>query len=343
MNGPLPLLNLPQPSTSALEQAAPEETGTSGRLLEEAHQAVLRQYPRMRSMLVFRRGRLIFERYYDGSHAGTLHDLRSATKSFVGLLIGIALGRGELAGLDLRLTEGLAAHVPQRPSPGLEQLTLRHLLTMTSGFRWITGKKLGEPLVRQMQRSRRWAAFALGLPVDPEQIGKFQYRSSDSHLLSVLLSEATGMNAFAYAREHLFGPLDIRHLAWHSCPEGHTMGHIGLYLTARDFGKVGLCLLGGGTFRGRTVLPGAWLNEALAAQTAGYPAYGDYGYQFWCGRICGKPFTLAHGHGGQQLWLLTEQDAAVVFTADSAVNRWKSPRPLLERYILPALQEGTRT
>ncbi|MNI91787.1 hypothetical protein D3C73_1494980 [compost metagenome] len=104
------------------------------------------------------------------------------------------------------------------------------------------------------------------------------------------------------------------------------MGHIGLCLTSRDLAKVGICLLGSGVYGGKQIIPAAWLAEAFKVQAAGYPAYGDYGYQFWNGIICGEPYGLAHGHGGQQIWLLPGLDAAVIFTAESAVNRWKNPR-----------------
>lgn len=291
----------------------------------------------MHSMLVVRHGKLIFERYYGSYHAGMLNDLRSATKSFISMLTGIAVANGHMPEVRTPVTDVLHKHVPYLHSPRLGEVTLRHLLTMTSGFRWITGKKLGEPLVRNLQRSRRWASYALSLPIDDDNIGQFQYRSCDSHLISVMLSETTGTDAFSYAREHLFGPLDIQHAAWLPNTEGHSMGHIGLYLTSRDLAKIGICLLDGGLYRGRQIIPQAWLEEALSAQTSGYPAYGDYGYQFWNGTLSAQPYRLAHGHGGQQLLLLPKLGAAVIFTAESAVRQWKNPRRLVEQFIIPAL------
>lgn len=337
MGQQLSLLTTPYNTAPVIAAAAPEDTGTCPHQLERAHQTVIKEYPKMHSMLVIRHGKLIFERYYGGYHAGMLNDLRSATKSFVSLLTGIAISKGHMPGVDTSVAEVLHRHVPKRSSPHLGTITLRHLLTMTSGFRWITGKKLGEPLVRNLQRSRRWAAYALSLPIDPENIGQFQYRSSDSHLISVMLSEFSGQDAYSYAREHLFGPLDIEHAAWLPSPEGHSMGHIGLYLTSRDLAKVGISLLRGGLYGQEQVIPAEWLEDALSAQTSGYPAYGDYGYQFWNGLMSGQPYKLAHGHGGQQLLLLPKLDAAVIFTAESAVSRWKHPRRLVEQYIIPAM------
>ena len=337
MDNRISLLSTPYNTVPQVAMAVPEDTGTGSGQLEQAHEAILQEYPKMHSMLVVRHGKLIFERYYGNHHAEMLNDLRSATKSFISMLTGIAISRNELPGTKISVYDTLRKYLPAFPSPQLGEITLRHLLTMTSGFRWITGSKLGEPLVRNLQRSRRWVSYILSLPVDSENIGRFQYRSSDSHLISVMLSEFTGLDAFSYARQHLFNPLDIRHAAWLPSPEGHSMGHIGLYLTSRDLAKISICLLDSGRYGGRQILPQDWLEAAFTAQTAGYPAYGDYGYQFWNGRMSGETYHLAHGHGGQQIWLLPNLNAAVIFTAESAVSRWKNPRRLIERHIIPAM------
>lgn len=338
MDNRLSLLSTPYNAAPPIPQSAPEDTGTGSRQLEQAHAAITKAYPKMHSMLVVRHGKLIFERYYGNHHAGMLNDLRSATKSFISMLTGIAIGRGEIPGTDVSVGDTLRKYLVAPPAPQLAQITLHHLLTMTSGFRWITGSKLGEPLVRNLQRSRRWVSYILSLPIDAENISCFQYRSSDSHLISVILSEFTGLDAFSYARQHLFDPLDITHAAWLPSPEGHSMGHIGLYLTSRDLAKISICLLGGGMHGGRQIIPQNWLEAAFTAQTAGYPAYGDYGYQFWNGRMSGEVYRLAHGHGGQQIWLLPGLNAAVIFTAESAVNRWRNPRRLIEQYVIPAMK-----
>lgn len=148
------------------------------------------------------------------------------------------------------------------------------------------------------------------------------------------------MDAYAYARKYLFEPLDIRHAAWSPSPEGHSMGHIGLYLTSRDMAKFGQCCLDGGQWQGKPVIPETWLKQALTPQVKGYPAFGDYGFQWWTGIQNGSVYALAHGHGGQQIYLFPQLDAVVVFTADSKVSRWKNPRVLLERHILDTLKSA---
>ncbi|MFF2019098.1 serine hydrolase domain-containing protein [Paenibacillus sp. NPDC058177] len=337
MNHPLNLLHSPHSPVSFIETALPEDTNTDSFLLEQAHQTILQSYPKMHSMLLVRQGKLIFERYYGDYQAGSLNDLRSATKSFVSLITGIAIKRGDIPCVETPVCEVLHRHMLSQPSPQLEELTLRHLLTMTAGFSWITGKKLGEPLIRKFHNSRRWGTFALSLPILPGSIGTFQYRSTDTHLISMMLSESTGLDAFSYTRQHFFTPLGITHVTWNSSPEGHSMGHIGLFMTARDMAKTAICLLSGGLWAGEEIVPQAWLQEALEPQTSGYPSFGDYGYQFWNGTMSGQPFKLAHGHGGQQILLLPSLDAAVIFTAETKVRQWKNPRRLVEQYLIPAM------
>lgn len=314
--------------------ASPEDTGMSREVLDQIDLTIQKQYPKMRSFLLLHAGKLIYERYYGGYSISSLQDLRSATKSFISVLCGIAKSRGELPHLHTSVMDILKPYIPMKADPLLREITLQHLLTMTSGFAWQTGKKLGEPLIHRFHRNQKWTRFALSLPVLEQNMGSFQYRSIDSHLLSVALTESTGLDAYTYARQHLFEPLGIHHTAWTPSPEGHSMGHIGLSLTARDMAKFGLCCLNGGMWQGSSLIPEAWLKQALTPQVQGYPAFGDYGFQWWTGIHSGTPYALAHGHGGQQIYLFPKLDIVAVFTADSKVSRWKNPRVLLERYIL---------
>lgn len=342
MEQPASLLTTPVQVFPPIPSRSPGRTECRMELLEEADRAVQSRYPKMKSFLLAVGGELIYEKYYHGHHAGALNDLRSATKSFTSVLYGMAAADGLLPPADSPMLTILEKYTGKRRHPLLDQITFRHLLTMTSGFAWKTGKKLGEPLIHQFHRNRNWVSFALSLPVMEDQIGTFQYRSTDSHLLSVAVSEAVGSDAYAYAMDRLFGPLEITHSAWTPSPEGHSMGHVGLYLTSRDMIKFGLLCLNKGKWEGRRLIPPEWLDNALSPQTEGYPAYGDYGYQWWTGKIDGQDFSLAHGHGGQQIYLFPGLDAVIVFTQDSHVSRWRNPRMLVEKYILKAINTADK-
>ncbi|MCP3779358.1 serine hydrolase [Paenibacillus sp. MZ03-122A] len=332
-----PLFTAPVARMSALNIGTCEEEGVNASLLDQADREIQAKFPKMHSFLLLRHGKLIWERYYNGHEVSSLNDLRSATKSFTSTLIGIAMARGDMPGPETAVHKLLPEYLPRRKETLLEQITIRHLLTMTSGLYWQTGKKLGEAFIHRFHRSKSWPSFALRLPVQEDQLGVFQYRSVDSHLLSVLLTHCCGIDAYTYALQHLFEPLGFGRSGWAQDPEGYTMGHIGLYLTSRDMAKFGDCCLHQGSWNGTELIPADWLHQATQRQVEGYPEFGDYGFQWWTGRLHGINYACAHGHGGQQIYLVPEANAVAVFTADSKVSRWKNPRTLLERYVFPAV------
>ncbi|ANE48896.1 hypothetical protein SY83_12725 [Paenibacillus swuensis] len=298
-----------------------------------------REHPKLYSFVLVRNGSLVHERYFNETSAETPMDLRSATKSVMSLLIGIAIEEGLLS-LDAKVYDYFPDWVPAQIPPAAEETTVRHLLTMTSGLHWQTGARLGERWIHRMHASKHWVKFILRLPVDPARRDAFLYRSPDSHLLSAILTRVSGMPAHEYAQAKLFAPLGIAGTAWRADPQGHTAGHIGLRLTARDMAKLGQLVLREGDWHGRRVVPAAWIRDAVRPHTEGLPGVGRYGYQWWSGAVGGQEAVFALGHGGQLIYVFPALDLVAVFTGDPDVRRWKHPRALLERYVLPGLTSG---
>jgi len=309
-------------------------------LFSAADEEIVNRFPKMNSFIVIRQDAVLIERYYNGFNSNDLHDLRSATKSVLSLLLGIASYRGELPLLDEPIAEPLRKYAGRKLDPLWEQLTLRHLLTMTSGFYWKTGAKMGEAFIHRLHQSRNWTKYILHLPIEEHKIGTFQYCSVDSHLLSILLTEWTGLSAAEYAGKYLFGPLGIEDMSWTASPEGHSMGHIGLHLTTRDMAKIGMLCLQEGVWEGERLLAAEWLTQSMTPLAVESPGYGRYGYHWWTTKVNGVPYAYAHGHGGQQINVIPSLDAVVAFTAASGLDRWKNPRPLLEKFIMPALKHS---
>ncbi|WP_052723654.1 serine hydrolase domain-containing protein [Paenibacillus wulumuqiensis] len=308
--------------------------------LRKTDERLEREYPRINSFLVAQSGQLVYESYYNGNTASNLADLRSATKSFTSVLVGIARQQGLFDNIDEPIEHYLADQFPAHPSAELRSTTIRHLLTMTAGFAWKTGKKLGEPDIHQFHRTRHWARAALRRPILPETRDVFQYRSIDTHLLSVLISRWSGQDAFSYARDTLFGSLGIEQAAWSPSPEGDSMGHVGLCLTPRDMLRFGVCCLQQGKWKEQQIIPADWLEQSFTPQSEGYAGYGYYGYGWWTGKQDGLDYACAHGHGGQEIIILPQLDTVIVFTSDSKVRKYKNPRHLLPEMLFPALQEA---
>lgn len=303
-----------------------------------------KQMPKVNSLLIVKNGRLVFEQYFNGCTKHDLADILSATKSFTATLIGAALNDGLLDGLDAPISSFIGSRIPDRPNGGLAagETSLRQLLTMSSGFHWTTGKRLGEPYVHRMHRSRSWIDFILRLPIDGSTRGRFQYRSADSHLLAAVLAAASGESVFAYAYRKLFRPLGIERVAWPADPQGINAGHVFLRISPRDMAKLGFLYLHNGQWDGQQIVSRAWVAAATTTQSEGLDLYGTYGYHWWV--LPSERYTgyYALGHGGQSIIVIPELELIVVTTASPKVSRYKHPKELLDRFILPSITRLSR-
>jgi CubicO group peptidase (beta-lactamase class C family) len=244
------------------------------------------------SLLVARHGRLVAERYYQGLQASDQVPVFSITKTFVSSLVGIALADGYLHSVD----QPLGAVLPETRSP----ITLRQLLTMTAGF--------GRGFSFQATDPSTLANRAL-----VNQPGTaFNYDSGSSDLLTAVLQRATGMTAAQYAQRRLFAPLGIRATRWPL-----SRGGSGLIMRARDLLAFGQMYLDGGKWRGRRVIPTAWVRASTRTHVHVPFRQGvspGYGYNWWIDDR--KPqFFAAHGYLGQALVVFPRLDAVVVVTS----------------------------
>ncbi|WP_166242748.1 serine hydrolase domain-containing protein [Paenibacillus turpanensis] len=314
---------------------APEEHGIDREAIRALSAHIGEKLPKLYSVLVIRHGVLVHEQYYNGTNENSLMNVRSVTKSFTSTLIGAAIGDGYVESVDVPAAAFFASdELPKDLGEQKLATTLRHLLTMSSGFFWLTGSKLGEKHLSRFHESKDWLRFIWRLPVVEDMRGRFQYRSTDSHLLSCVLTRATGRCAGDYAAERLFAPLGIRDVIWPPDPQGNTAGHVFLQLRARDMAKLGLLYLHRGEWDGRQLVPREYIDAAASAQIEGHPSYGEYGFKWWVSRFAGQPYYFAQGHGGQYIFVVPGLELVCVFTADPAVSRWKSVRPAFENILI---------
>jgi CubicO group peptidase (beta-lactamase class C family) len=311
------------------------------------------------SVLVVRRGRLAVERYFAGEDQrwgrplgrvefgpDTLHDLRSVTKTVVALLVGIAVGRGHLAGVDEPVTGFFPEHADLR-SPERDRVRVRHLLTMTAGLAWDEVISYADPAnsERQMSRAPDPYRYALEQPVAAPPGERYTYSGGSTALLAAVVQKATGRPLDAFAREALFEPLGVAEAEWIRYPSGHpdAVAASGLRMRPRDMAKIGQLFLSGGVWNGRPVVPAAWLDEAAAAHVGTAAPGTFYGYQVWLGRslAAGREvrWFMANGLGGQRIFVVPEADLLVVTTAGLYNSGRQGPVTLevLNRFVLPAV------
>jgi CubicO group peptidase (beta-lactamase class C family) len=303
----------------------------AGEMLAPAGWGLARSGSNTIAFLVVRRGKIVWERYYQGTRNRDRTHLFSVTKSVLSSLVGIALQEGLLKNVDQPLLDYFPEIHPEPANP-LGLLTLRHLLAMASGFFW-PRKGWHEVMVERLRRSPDWVQFILGLPVRREEIGKFHYCSIASHLLSAVLTRATGQSACAYAGQRLFAPLGIAEVVpgsgWEADPQGITLGGWGLHLSAREIARFGWLYVSGGRWNGHVLVPEAWVQQST--QPASQASRG-YGYQWWLRSVGGQRIFAGLGVGGQYLFCIPEQQMVVVILSRFSSrwpDRWKVVEGLL--------------
>ncbi len=300
-----------------LPTVTPEAVGLDAWYLENAARQLAEREDdhEVHSMLVVRGGRLAFERYYNGHGRDNPHDLRSATKSITSLLTGIAFERGALADTDTPLMYILGDNYPEVKNKG--DLTLRHLLTMSSGLDCDDGDRRTRGQEDRMYRSTDWVDYFLSLDRTFAPGDSTRYCTGGVIALGEAIAQSTSQDIATFADETLFRPLGIRNYEWARFDGGRkvdTGGH--LLLTPQGMAKIGLLVLNQGRWDGQQVVSADWIEESTQPHTTmrGEP----YGYLWWLGPLRYGEKTVdvisARGNGGQAILIVPEYDLVAVFT-----------------------------
>ena len=204
---------------NAWPTAAPEDCDVDTNHLARSLDQAQRVCPELHSLLVARHGQLIVERYFGGTCAQDAWDIKSVTKSMISALVGIALERGYIRSLDQPVLDFFPEYRDQVTDPRKQRITIRHLLTMSAGLEW---EENGDITFRWL-RSPDWVRFTLNSKLIADPGAKWNYSSALPHLLSAVLSKATGTNTLAFARHSLFDPIGAVVGRWGKDPQGYSL------------------------------------------------------------------------------------------------------------------------
>jgi CubicO group peptidase (beta-lactamase class C family) len=237
---------------------APAEVGIDPAAIDGTVAAILAgEAGAMHSLLVVRDGTLVVEEYFHGWEADDLHRIASCTKSVSSLLVGIAIDRGDIDGVDVPLLD----FFPERRAAageGWESLRLEHLLTMSMGLDW-TDREVEEFAPPGEDR----LAEVIGRSVQWEPGTSWRYVNRDTNLLSGVILRATGSHADLFAADNLFGPLGITTWDWENNKyEGHPGMSGTLKLRPRDMAKIGQLVLDEGSWNGQELVSPEWIRES---------------------------------------------------------------------------------
>ncbi len=276
----------------------------------------------VRGLLVARGGRLVAEQYFAGASRDRLHNLKSASKSILSALAGLAIADGAL-----ELDQPLAGVLPEASNldePGKNLITVRHLLTMTSGLESTSFGAYGSWVA-----SQNWVQAALDRRLEAEPGTRFSYSTGSTHLLSAMLRVATGTSTHQFARARLFTPLGIERSAWASDRQGVNVGGNNMSLTPRDMLKFGQLYLDRGRWGDEQVVPWRWVDESTRSALAGPRGrariYGGYGYLWWLRPPRERGAYIASGYGGQYIYIAPAEEVVVVVisTEVSKGRQWR--------------------
>ncbi|MFW9993358.1 MAG: serine hydrolase domain-containing protein [Candidatus Odinarchaeota archaeon] len=320
--------------------STPEEQGLNPDILSNMSVHIDSYMRNLDSVLIIRNGVLVYEEYYHLYTRTSKHEIYSCTKSITSALIGIAIDKGYIDNVNQKVVDFFPDKTFTNLDSRKQNMTLEHLLTMTTGLDWgESSPPPGYGVVGQdyyhMITSSDWVQYVLDKPVIHEPGEVFNYNSGASHVLSAIIQKTTGMETLSFAREYLFGPLGIEpaDITWNSDPQGIATGGSALRMIPQDMAKLGYLFLNNGTWDDKQVVPTEWVETA----TRGHPPLAGsdyYGYQWWLETISqDKDINGYHalGYNGQMIFVLPELDMVVVFTSGSGY-----PVNLLRDYIIPA-------
>ena len=312
-----------------LPLSSPEAQGLSSKGIREFVEAANESVNVMHSFMVVRHGHVVAGGWWKPEGPDKPHVMWSLSKSFTSTAVGMAVADGKLD-IDERVLGFFPEYAPANPSQNLQQMSVRDLLSMTTGHE--TEPRLSEGVP--------WEQTFLAHPVLHTPGTHFLYNSAGSHMLSSIVQKVTGQTMLDFLRPRLFEPLGIQNPHWEQSPQGTTIGGWGLHIRTEDIARFGQLYLQKGTWNDTQLVPQAWVEAATSKQVSN----GDnpdndwnqgYGFQFW---RCRHNAFRGDGKDGQFCVVLPELDAVVAMTAHT--NDLQGQLALVWDKLLPAFHDA---
>jgi CubicO group peptidase (beta-lactamase class C family) len=302
-------------AANAAEQRATSRNGAVDGEALAAAIAHAERIPRTHGLLVAHEGEVVIEHVVRGPALHRPVNIKSLSKTVLSALIGIAVERGVIAGVDQPITELLGDRIPANIDPRLYRVTVGHLLSMQAGLRPTSGSNYGAWVT-----SRNWVTHALTQPFVTEPGGRMLYSTGNSHVLSAALTYRTGRDMLDLARDWLGNPLNVIVPAWSQDPQGIYFGGNDMHMSPRALLRFGELFRRGGVIDGANgttrVLSREWIDASWTPRTVS-PYTGDgYGYGWFITELAGQRAYYGRGFGGQMLYVIPSRALTIVITSD---------------------------
>jgi CubicO group peptidase (beta-lactamase class C family) len=294
---------------AGMEQA---RTASSAPRFEEAL-TLAADLPRLHSLIVSRRGEILVERYYNGARATRPANIKSAAKSIVSALVGIAIDRRLIADTSTPIVKYFPTLAKDREA-GKQKITIEDLLTMRSGLETTSNRNYGAWV-----QSRNWVQHALARPLLSPPGTEMDYSTGNTHLLSAILTQATKSSTWQFANTQLAAPLGFTLAQWPRDPQGIYFGGNDMLMTPRQMLAFGQLYLDRGRVKGRQIVPESWIDRSFITRARSFWSGQEYGYGWWMREMAGHRAYFAWGFGGQYVFVIPTLDLVVVSTSSSTV------------------------
>ena len=275
--------------------------------------AAAENLPRLHSLIVSRRGEVVLERYFNGTRATRPANVKSVSKSVVSALVGIAIQRKLIPGVDAPIVTWFSELKTDREKTK-QSITVEDLLTMRSGLESTSNRNYGAWV-----QSRNWVQHALRRPLLAEPGTAMQYSTGNSHLLSAILTTTTKSSTWRFANDTLGKPLGFAFPQWPRDPQGIYFGGNDMLMTPRQMLAFGELYLNRGRTGGVQVVPESWVEQSLVPRGRSPISGNEYGYGWWIREMGGQRAYYAWGFGGQYIFVVPDLDLVVVTTSASTV------------------------
>jgi len=322
---------------SSLPRSTPEAEGVSTAGIIDFLNAAGKSQHEFHSIMILRHGKVVAEGWWNPYAANLKHTMYSVSKTWTATAVGFAASEKKLSVED-KVISFFPDDLPDQVSENLAALRVKDLLSMSVGQ---TPDPSGPVAV-----SGNWARTFLATPIVFKPGTQFLYNSAATYMLSAIVQKVTGQKVIDYLKPRLFDPLGIEGVDWETSPQGINIGGWGLRVKTEDMAKLGQLFLQNGMWKGKQIIPAAWITEASTAKIMQEPnatqARKDtndwvqgYCYQMW---RCRNNAYRADGAFGQYIIVMPEKDAVVIITSETA--NMQSEIDLVWKYLLPAFKDG---
>ena len=308
--------------TTEWRNSTPEKQGLDPSKLRSMIKDVRTNIPQASCIMVVRHGYLVLEQYF-GTKPDEIVQTWSATKSIISMLLGIAKDKGLIKDVNQPMLD-FFPELKKKSHPSAGKVTLRHLLTMSSGL----GTSFTTP-------DQGLFAASIQFPPSFDAGSRFSYNESDPAIASLIVSKATKLPTADYAKKVLFKPLGIANFRW------QAGGSVDLFLKPRDMAKIGYLYLNNGLWEGTQIVSADWVRLSISKQIdvpeRDLPKEYQYGFFWWLYQAKNHSAFFSLGIGGQIIYVIPSLDLVYVSASRSSTDQDPELFKMPEKYLVPAV------